>query len=177
MSGIWIYQKKTLKNHQMWWVWMSFVCFASDCSAAPAVPAPSWQLRLSSPTSWHSGCRAPALVALCVSLHVAQIVLDWCVVVAATLLSGQAARAESTLRPRRSAQTGTAPFQSAGAIKYQMINFEISGRLIWGQAVPRDPPSGAGCPTGAISERSKNRSPCVSGDFESSLRFAGIVMY
>lgn len=59
----------------------------------------------------------------------------------------------------------------------QWNSSEISGRSLWGHAVPADLPLGAGCHTETLSERSKQPSLCVLGDFYSSLRISGSAMY
>lgn len=99
-----------------------------------------------------------------------------------SVFSGLAARAESARTPRRSVPDRHRAAASLGVsflqLEARQSNFsEISRRPFQGHAVPTDLPSGAGCHTETIPERSKRPSPCVSSDFESSLRFAGIVIY
>lgn len=120
-----------------------------------------------------------------VSLHVTRIVfgLECCRCSCwRSVFSSWAARAERTCTTRCSFPerhcVAASLWDSFLQLDDWQSNFtEISRRQFQGHTIPSDLPSGAGCYTIAISERSKCPSPCVLGDCESSLRFAGIVMY
>lgn len=167
----------------MGWGWLVGVlsfCFRSTSASSCGVVCRHRSLQPSLLTAWHRGSLAPALVSLCVSLWPKSFwtgVWQSLLPEVCFLLSSSESwtQATHTLGPREALRR-CRPSSRLSASR-QSSSSEISRGPFQGDAVPAELPSGANCHRGTIPERSKRPSPCASGDSESSLKFAGIVMY
>lgn len=168
----------------MWWGWLWFVYLVSASSGPLVVLVVCHHCSLLTAPPQLTNVMAQRESRMFLFMW-PESFLDWSVVVAPVggLFSLVEQRELKGLAQRDAlSQRGT--LGKSLALRQLSAIRRLTIKLHWNlsEAVPGShnsfwSPSGAGCYTIAISERSKCPSPCVLGDCESSLRFAGIVMY